>query len=123
MDKLTISKAEKTAADSSKQDAEKFKQALLFYDDINKDKLVLKKIDTSNIFDLEKNEGEFHKHYKTLYNEMHSKNKREAKLLERRKELIAGFLKGKKDNSKYKVYDVSLKKEPILCNGKEMITK
>lgn len=124
MKNLNLSDTQENSSNTFKQDAERFKQALLYFNDNNKDsRLVLKRIDLSNIFDLEKNEGEFRKHYKTLYNEMHSKNKREAKLFERRKELITDFLKNKKDNNKYKIYDVSLKKGAIQCNGKNMISQ
>lgn len=105
-------------------------EGLLFSEDSLMDmKFVLKRVDPRNIYDSEKNEEQFRKDYKTMYNDINTKQKRDNLLNQRRKNLLENPKEEdeekKKDTKKIKIYDINLKEEfkqnVVFCNNSPMV--
>jgi len=89
-----------------------------FSEGIDDLRLVLRRVNPSNIFELAQDEDTFRKNYKTVYNEMHSKLKREAKIDKIRKNLVS-------QSKNLKIFDIDLKNEfkqnVLYCNNQPML--
>ncbi len=89
-----------------------------FEEGIDDLRLVLRRVDPSNIFELAQDEETFRKSYKTVYNDMNSKLKREAKIDQIRKNLVS-------KSKNVKIVDINLKNEfaqnVLYCNNQPML--
>ena len=112
------------------EDAKRFFDSIMFFDEKQSTtKLVLKRIEPDRIFELENDEESFRKNYRTLYNEVNTKKKRDTKLTERRLKLVEEVEKEKQAEAEakptFKVYDLQLKEEfkqnVLYCNDKPMV--
>lgn len=133
INKLDINKEKEVNEEMKENENNKEKkllEGLLFSEDSQMDmKFVLKRIDPQNIYDLEKDEEAFRKNYKTMYNDINSKQKRDNILNQRRKNLLENPTNengdNKKDAKKIKIYDINLKEEfkqnVLFCNNNPMV--
>jgi len=105
--------------EKQEEDPNKGPNGLIYFDEgIDDLKLVLRRVNPSNIFELAQDEESFRKNYKTVYNDMHSKLKREAKLDQIRKNLVS-------KSKNLKIFDINLKNEfkqnVLYCNNQPML--
>lgn len=108
-----------TINENTKQEDPNAVNGLVYFEEgIDDLRLVLRRVDPSNIFDLAQDEETFRKSYKTVYNDMTSKLKREAKIDQIRKNLVS-------KSKNLKIVDINLKSEfkqnVLYCNNQPML--
>lgn len=117
MNNLTINE-NNTEASNKQQDPNAVGGWVHFEEGIDDLRLVLRRVEPSNIFDLAQDEETFRKSYKTVYNDMTSKLKREAKIDKIRKNLVS-------KSKNLKIVDINLKNEfkqnVLYCNNQPML--